>query len=214
MKSLILDLRLNPGGLLDQGVKVADLFLDAKQEIVATRGRARGSHQGVLRRRAAGLARAADRRAGERRHRQRRGDHRRRAAGSRPRGGGGHADLRQGPGADALPAGRRRRAQAHDRALVHAERPHHPAHRRRTRRSRRVQAAARGRRHGAGRRPTRSTPIRPSRPARSSTPTPAGSCAAAAASCPTSSSAPTRCPDASGSSPRRWATTCRSTATC
>jgi carboxyl-terminal processing protease len=43
MKSLILDLRLNPGGLLDQGVKVADLFLDAKQEIVATRGRARGA---------------------------------------------------------------------------------------------------------------------------------------------------------------------------
>ncbi|MDX2194354.1 MAG: S41 family peptidase [Gemmatimonadales bacterium] len=42
-KSLVLDLRLNPGGLLDQGVKVADLFLDPKQEIVATRGRARGS---------------------------------------------------------------------------------------------------------------------------------------------------------------------------
>jgi carboxyl-terminal processing protease len=40
---MILDLRYNPGGLLDQGVKVADLFLDAKQEIVATRGRARGS---------------------------------------------------------------------------------------------------------------------------------------------------------------------------
>jgi carboxyl-terminal processing protease len=43
MKSMILDLRLNPGGLLDQGVKVSDLFLDPKQEIVATRGRARGS---------------------------------------------------------------------------------------------------------------------------------------------------------------------------
>ena len=43
MKSLVLDLRLNPGGLLDQGVEVADLFLDTKQEIVATRGRARGS---------------------------------------------------------------------------------------------------------------------------------------------------------------------------
>ena len=43
MKTMILDLRYNPGGLLDQGVKVADLFLDAKQEIVATRGRARGS---------------------------------------------------------------------------------------------------------------------------------------------------------------------------
>jgi len=43
MKSMILDLRLNPGGLLDQGVEVSDLFLDNKQEIVATRGRARGS---------------------------------------------------------------------------------------------------------------------------------------------------------------------------
>src|SRR4051794_22937558 len=43
MKSLIMDLRGNPGGLLDQGVEVADLFLDTKQEIVATRGRARGS---------------------------------------------------------------------------------------------------------------------------------------------------------------------------
>lgn len=43
MKTMILDLRSNPGGLLDQGVKVADLFLDARQEIVATRGRARGS---------------------------------------------------------------------------------------------------------------------------------------------------------------------------
>jgi carboxyl-terminal processing protease len=43
MKSLIMDLRSNPGGLLDQGVKVADLFLDSRQEIVSTRGRARGS---------------------------------------------------------------------------------------------------------------------------------------------------------------------------
>jgi carboxyl-terminal processing protease len=43
MKSLLMDLRGNPGGLLDQGVKVADLFLDARQEIVSTRGRARGS---------------------------------------------------------------------------------------------------------------------------------------------------------------------------
>ena len=43
MKSMILDLRFNPGGLLDQGVEVADLFLDAKQEIVSTRGRARGA---------------------------------------------------------------------------------------------------------------------------------------------------------------------------
>ena len=43
MKSMVLDLRLNPGGLLDQGVKVAELFLDKGQEIVSTKGRARGS---------------------------------------------------------------------------------------------------------------------------------------------------------------------------
>ncbi|HYT99835.1 MAG TPA: S41 family peptidase [Gemmatimonadales bacterium] len=40
MKSLVLDLRSNPGGLLDQGVAVSELFLDPGQEVVATRGRA------------------------------------------------------------------------------------------------------------------------------------------------------------------------------
>ena len=40
---MVLDLRNNPGGLLDQGIKVSDLFLDPGQEVVSTRGRARGS---------------------------------------------------------------------------------------------------------------------------------------------------------------------------
>ncbi len=40
MKSLILDLRNNPGGVLDQGVAVSELFLDPGQEVVETRGRA------------------------------------------------------------------------------------------------------------------------------------------------------------------------------
>ena len=39
MKSLIFDLRGDPGGLLDQGVAVADLFLDGGQSIVSMRGR-------------------------------------------------------------------------------------------------------------------------------------------------------------------------------
>src|SRR5215510_13383236 len=39
MKSLIFDLRGDPGGLLDQGVAVADLFLDAGESIVSMRGR-------------------------------------------------------------------------------------------------------------------------------------------------------------------------------
>ncbi|MBX9929218.1 MAG: S41 family peptidase [Gemmatimonadaceae bacterium] len=38
-KSLVLDLRGNPGGVLGQGVAVADLFLDAGAEIVSVRGR-------------------------------------------------------------------------------------------------------------------------------------------------------------------------------
>jgi carboxyl-terminal processing protease len=39
MKTLLLDLRTNPGGLLNQGVKVTDLFLDPGQKIVSMRGR-------------------------------------------------------------------------------------------------------------------------------------------------------------------------------
>ncbi len=38
-RSLIIDLRGNPGGLLDQGVAVADLFLDRGTSIVTTKGR-------------------------------------------------------------------------------------------------------------------------------------------------------------------------------
>ena len=44
MIGLILDLRNNPGGLLDQAVGVSDLFLD-KGEIVSTRGRRHDSTQ-------------------------------------------------------------------------------------------------------------------------------------------------------------------------
>ena len=44
-RSLILDLRRNPGGLLQQGVAVSDLFLNPGQEIVSMRGRAYGATQ-------------------------------------------------------------------------------------------------------------------------------------------------------------------------
>jgi len=39
MKRLLLDLRGDPGGLLDQGVAVSELFLDPGQDIVSMRGR-------------------------------------------------------------------------------------------------------------------------------------------------------------------------------
>ncbi len=40
LKGLIIDLRTNPGGLLNEGVAVADMFLDKNQLIVSHRGRA------------------------------------------------------------------------------------------------------------------------------------------------------------------------------
>ncbi len=43
--SLILDLRNNPGGLLDQAVSVSNKFLDKGSKIVSTRGRTHGSDQ-------------------------------------------------------------------------------------------------------------------------------------------------------------------------
>src|SRR5437868_6261249 len=39
MKTLVVDLRTNPGGLLTQGVRVSDLFLNQGQKIVSMRGR-------------------------------------------------------------------------------------------------------------------------------------------------------------------------------
>ena len=42
-EGIILDLRLNPGGILAEGAALADLFLDRGQVIVNTRGRARGA---------------------------------------------------------------------------------------------------------------------------------------------------------------------------
>jgi carboxyl-terminal processing protease len=43
VRGLILDLRFNPGGVLHQGVAVADLFLEKGDEVVSTRGRAANS---------------------------------------------------------------------------------------------------------------------------------------------------------------------------
>jgi carboxyl-terminal processing protease len=42
---VILDLRGNPGGLLDQGVAIADYFLEPGQVVVETRGRARNQSE-------------------------------------------------------------------------------------------------------------------------------------------------------------------------
>ena len=103
IKGLVLDLRGNPGGLLNSGVAVADHFLQKGQLIVSHHGRssperpyiARNGNHGrdypivVLVDHSVGL--------GGR-------DRFRRAAGSRPRLDPRRADLRQRPGADRVPA--------------------------------------------------------------------------------------------------------------
>jgi carboxyl-terminal processing protease len=45
MRSLILDLRSNPGGLRDEAVRASDLFLDDGQDILVSRGRAPGDNR-------------------------------------------------------------------------------------------------------------------------------------------------------------------------
>ena len=45
MKTLVLDIRTNPGGLLTQGVRVTDLFLNPGQKIVSMRGRVPDSNR-------------------------------------------------------------------------------------------------------------------------------------------------------------------------
>lgn len=45
MKRLVLDLRNNSGGLMDQAIEVADLFIEGRKMIVYTRGRIRGSNE-------------------------------------------------------------------------------------------------------------------------------------------------------------------------
>lgn len=44
MRAVVMDLRGNPGGLLDEGIAVADVFLDEGLTIVETRGRERGQN--------------------------------------------------------------------------------------------------------------------------------------------------------------------------
>ena len=121
LKGYVLDLRLNPGGLLDQAVSVSDAFLEARRDRLDARPRSEGRHP--LRRQAE-AGRRHQRQADDRARQWRLGqcfrNRRRRAAGSAPRHGGRHAVLRQGFGADHHSARREWRAQADDGALLHA----------------------------------------------------------------------------------------------
>lgn len=45
MKSLVIDLRVNPGGLLNQAISVSELFLEKGQMVVYTKGRVKSQNQ-------------------------------------------------------------------------------------------------------------------------------------------------------------------------
>lgn len=45
MKALVLDLRFNPGGLLNQAIEVSELFLEKGEMVVYTKGRIKGQNQ-------------------------------------------------------------------------------------------------------------------------------------------------------------------------
>ena len=46
MDKLVLDLRNNGGGLLDQAVKMVDLFINSRDTILYTKGKLKGKHTG------------------------------------------------------------------------------------------------------------------------------------------------------------------------
>ena len=121
LKGYVLDLRLNPGGLLDQAINVSDAFLD-KGLIVSTRGRDDRDSRRYS-------ARPGDLTGGQPlivlgqwRLGERVGDRRRRAAGSPPRDHRRQPLLRQGFRPDDHSARRERRAAPDHGALLHAGR--------------------------------------------------------------------------------------------
>jgi len=103
IKGLILDLRSNPGGLLNEGIAVADQFLDKKAVVVSHHGRLAGAD--LLRRTRQPRAQLSSRCASESPVRVGCGDRFGGPAGSRPRLDSGRDDLRQRLGPDGVSAG-------------------------------------------------------------------------------------------------------------
>ena len=122
MKALILDLRWNPGGLLDEAVDVCGKFLPRGQLVVTTEGR--DPAQNSIRR-AEGhgdeLKGDADGRARQFRQRQRVGNRRRLFAGFASRRHSRRKNLRQRLGAKHFPARRWLGAQADHGQILHAQ---------------------------------------------------------------------------------------------
>jgi carboxyl-terminal processing protease len=137
LKGLVLDLRNDPGGLLDAGVAVAAAFLPENVTVVSTNGQLaeskfvyKASPEFYLRRGnsdplkppARGREERAPGGAGQRRLCLGQRNRGRRLARPQTRHHHGQPDLRQGFGADGAPTGARHRPQDHHRALLHTQR--------------------------------------------------------------------------------------------
>ena len=125
----ILDIRDNPGGLLDQAFAVSNLFLKKGQLVVYTRGRTRRDESNYITEEESPWserpARGADLASQRERERDRGGG----AAGPRPRAHRRRDHVRQGARADDHAAAQRARLRArpHHGALLHAVGPLDPA---------------------------------------------------------------------------------------
>ena len=122
MRRLLLDIRNNPGGPLDQAIKVVNEFTPRGKMIVYTRGRVSEFRPGLPRDRRRRVHRHPHRHDGEPEQRQRVGNRHRCAAGSRSRLRRRRDDVREGARAVDLPHQRRRGPGPDDGALLHAER--------------------------------------------------------------------------------------------
>ena len=103
MQRLLLDIRDNPGGPLDQAIRVSNRFLPRGDMIVYTQGRVPNSSQDYRATEDGDFAKIPRGGPGQPQLRQRVGDRLGGAAGSRPRAHRRRDDVRQGAGAVDLP---------------------------------------------------------------------------------------------------------------
>ena len=150
--AFILDIRDNPGGLLDQAFAVSNLFLKKGQLVVFTRGRTRRDESNYITEEESPWSQRAARGPHLAAQRERQRDRGRGAAGPRPRADRRGDDVRQGPRADDHAAAQRARLRArpHHGPLLHAVGPLDPARLRARPRSRSTTRRATARRARSG----------------------------------------------------------------